>query len=398
MATKGFLSSLFGKGDGNNAGDQKSTERLTQELLQKLIRGNSGDASIILQETKWGDETRAKLIAFCDGLANAGLKPARTALALALKHSLVFHENEETALPHIKMTVVQQGDTTSEICKRVRSAMPCQVFVTGGGIFTEVAKAEKEIRESLGAQYNIRLLNTGSRALIRHSLIALKREVQADPGQRNLIIGVYPSPSWASFLRFPPSVYNPFSPWPQQEFSAAVFLIGTVSYPFVLEAASLINGADKASGIFENLVPTGDPRLTNREYDQIQSATSSEEQSALLLQVSKDIQKSYETMGTSGMAYTGPSEALDVVKHEAFGDMFLSRGMYQKAITELETATALERDRRILADLFINLALCHAQLGRFSNAGSILKSASGANPALVAEAQQIVEQLRRAID
>jgi len=162
----------------------------------------------------------------------------------------------------------------------------------------------------------------------------------------------------------------------------------------VIETASLINAVDRVSGLFENIVSTGNPRLTNQEYEQLQSAASPEEQSKILLQTSKDILKSYAELECSGTAYAGPPEALEVVKPEAFAEMYLSRGLYQNSIAELEKVIALEHDRRILADQSANLAICHAQLGNFGKAVSILQNVAAINPSLVSDAQQIIEQLR----
>ncbi len=394
MAAKGLFSSLFNKGTTPDSNDREVEKRLSQVLLQTLIKGDTQGAISILEDAAQSNETRAKLIAFCETLADVGLKPARKALAIALQHSSIFHEKEAAALPQIRMTAVREGETASTICERVLDTLPDQVFVTGGGIFNEVVSAHQDIRDGLGAQYNVRLLNTTSRALIRHSLIALKREIQADPGRKNLVIGVYPTVSWSNFLPFPPSAYDLFSPWPSQEHDAAVFLIGPLSYAYVIETASLINAADRASGFFENIVSTGNARLTNQEYEQIQSAASPEEQSKILLQISRDILKSYAELECSGTAYAGPLEALEVVKHEAFAEMYLSRGLYQNAIAELEKVVALEHDRRILADQSANIALCHAQLGNFGKADSMLRKLSETNPALVSDAHQIIEQLR----
>ena len=394
MAAKGLFSSLFNKGNTSNSNDREAEKRLSQVLLQTLIKGDTQGAISILEDAAQSNETRAKLIVFCETLADVGLKPARKALAIALQHSPIFQGKEATALPQIRMTAVREGETVTKICERVLDTLPDQVFVTGGGIFNEVVSAQQDIRDGLGAQYNVRLLNTTSRALIRHSLIALKREIQADPGRKNLVIGVYPTVSWSNFLPLPPSAYDLFSPWPSQEHDAAVFLIGPLSYAFVIETASLINAENRASGFFENIVSTGNSRLTNQEYEQLQSAASSEEQSKILLQISRAVLKSYAELECSGTAYTGPLEALEVVKHEAFAEMYLSRGLYQNAITELEKVIALERDRRILADQSVNLALCHAQLGNFGKAVSILQNVAAINPSLVSDAQQIIEQLR----
>jgi len=394
MAAKELFSSLFNKGNTPNSNDREAEKRLTQALLQKLIKGDTQGAIGILEDAEQSNETRAKLIAFCETLADVGLKPARKALAIALQHSPIFQGKEAAALPHIRMTAVREGETASTICERVLDTLPDQVFVTGGGIFNEVVSAHQDIRDALGTQYNVLLLNTTSRALIRHSLITLKREIQADPGRKNLVIGVYPTVSWSSFIPFPPSAYELFSPWPSQEHDAAVFLIGLLSYAYVIETASLINAVDRASGLFENIVSTGNPRLTNQEYEQLQSAASPEEQSKILLQTSKDILKSYAELECSGTAYAGPPEALEVVKPEAFAEMYLSRGLYQNSIAELEKVIALEHDRRILADQSANLAICHAQLGNFGKAVSILQNVAAINPSLVSDAQQIIEQLR----
>ena len=389
-----MFSSFFRKGGEAEVGNLKVVKRPIETLLQKLTAGDSDAAIGLLEDPDRDAETRAKMIAYCEALANAGLKPARRALTVALQRSPTFREKEQAALPHIKMAAVQEGGTAAALCESVRCTMPSQVFVTGGGIFNEVISAQKEIEEALGAQYNIRLLNANSRALARHALITLKREIQAAPCKRNLVIGIYPTVSWSYFLPFPPSAYDLFSPWLQRECNAAVFLIGPLSYAYVIEAASLINGENKASGFFENLVSTGNPRLTNQEYEQLQSATSPAAQSEVLWQCSKNILKSYEQMGSSGMAYSGPPEALEVVRHEAFAEMYLSREMYEEAISELETAVALERDRRILADHYVNLALCHAQLGRSAQATALLRKISEIPPALAAEAQQIIESLQ----
>ena len=394
MAAKGLFSSLFKKGTTTDLNDKEIEKQLTQALLQKLVKGDTQAAIRLLEDADQNDETRAKLIVFCETLADAGLKPARKALAIALQHSPIFHAKVTAALPHIRMSAVHQGKTVSKICESVLNAMPDQVFITGGGIFNEVVSAQKDIRDALGAQYNVRFLNTNSRALIRHTLITLKREIQADPGRKNLVIGVYPTVSWSNFLPFPPSVYDLFSPWPWQDHNAAVFLVGPLSYAYVIEVASQLNGADAAQGLFENILSTGNSRLTNQEYEQLQVAASPEEQTKILLQISKDILKSYAELDCSGIAYAGPLEALEVVKHEAFAEMYLTRGMYPNAIKELEKVVSLERDKRILADQSTNLALCHAQLGNFGKAVSILQKVSETNPALVTDAQRLIEQLR----
>lgn len=394
MAAKGLFSSLFNKGTTPDSNDREAEKRLSQVLLQTLIKGDTQGAVSLLEDADQSDETRAKLIAFCETLADAGLKPARKSLTIALQHSPFFREKETAALPQIRMTAVREGETVTKICERVLSTLPDQVFVTGGGIFNEVISAQQDIRNGLGAQYNVRLLNTTSRALIRHSLIALKREIQADPGRKNLVIGVYPTVSWSNFLPLPPSAYDLFSPWPWQDRNAAVFLVGPLSYAYVIEVASQLNGADTAQGLFENIVSTGNSRLTNQEYEQLQSAASPDEQSKILLQISRDVLKSYAELECSGTAYAGPLEALEVVKHEAFAEMYLSRGMYPNAIKELEKVVSLERDRRILADQSANLALCHAQLGNFGKAVSILQNVAAINPSLVSDAQQIIDQLR----
>ena len=397
MAAKGLFSSLFKKGNSTELNNKETEKQLTQALLQKLIKGDMQAAIRLLEDADQNDETRAKLIAFCETLADVGLKPARKALAIALQHSPIFHAKEATALPSIRMSAVQQDKTVSKICEGVLNAMPDQVFVTGGGIFNEVVSAQQDIRDALGAQYNVRLLSTNSRALIRHSLIAVKREIQADPGRRNLVIGIYPTVSWSNFLPFPPSVYDLFSPWPRQEHSAAVFLIGPLSYAYVIEVASLINGADSAPGLFENIVSTGSARLTNQEYEHLQVAASPEEESGILLQISKDILKSNAELECSGTTFNGPPEVLEAVKHEAFAEMYLSRGLFQNAISELEQVITLERDRRALADQSANLALCYAQLGDFGKAISILHRLSETEPALVTEAQRIIEQLQHTV-
>jgi tetratricopeptide (TPR) repeat protein len=394
MAAKGSFSSLFKKGKTTGSNDREAEKKLTQTLLQKLINGDSDSAVSILNDTDQSDESRAKVIAFCETLANVGLKPARKALAIALKNSPIFRAKEAVILPHIRMTAVKEGDTVSQICERILTTLPNQVFITGGGIFNEVISAQQDLRDALGEQYNIRVLNTTSRALIRHSLIALKREIQANPGRKNLVIGVYPTVSWSNFLPFPPSAYDLFSPWPRHDRNAAVFLIGPLSYAYVIEVASQLNGADSAPGLFENIVCTGNSRLTNQEYEQLQAAASPEEQSKILLQISKDILKSHTELQSSGTAYTGPLEVLEGVKHEAFAEMYLSRGLFRNAIPELEQVIALERDRRIFADQSANLALCHAQLGNFGQAVSILQKVSGINPELASESHQIIEQLQ----
>ena len=203
MAKKGVFSSFFGKGNGT---EKKSIEA----LLQKLIAGDSDAAISLLEDPGRDAETRAKMIAYCEALANAGLKPARRALTVALQRSPTFREKEQASLPHIKMMVVQEGDTAAALCESVRRTMPSQVFVTGGGIFNEVVSAQEEIEEALGAQYNIRLLNANSRALARHGLIALKREIQADPSRRNLVIGTYPQ--LVLFSAIPALCLRPFQP------------------------------------------------------------------------------------------------------------------------------------------------------------------------------------------
>lgn len=394
MAAKGLFSLLFKKGNTTNLNDKKAENQLAQALLQNLIKGDAQAAIRLLEDTDQNDDTRAKLIVFCETLADVGLKPVRKTLAIAMQHSPIFRAKETAALPHIRMSAVQQDKTVSKICEEVLCTMPNQVFITGSGIFNEVISAQQDLRDALGEQYNIRVLNTTSRALIRHALIALKREIQANPGRKNLVIGVYPTVSWSNFLPFPPSAYDLFSPWPWQDRNAAVFLIGPLSYAYVIEVASQLNGADNAPGLFENIVSTGNSRLTNQEYEQLQAAASPEEQSKILLQISKDILKSHTELQSSGTAYTGPLEVLEGVKHEAFAEMYLSRGLFRSAIPELEQVIALERDRRIFADQSANLALCHAQLGNFGQAVSILQKVSGINPALASESHQIIEQLQ----
>jgi tetratricopeptide (TPR) repeat protein len=398
VAKKGFLSSFFGKSDVTEAGNPKVVRRLSQELLQKLMKGNAEGAARLLEDTNLDDETRAALIAYCETLVDVGLKPARKALTIALQRSPLYQEKEQAALPYIKMTAVQEEDTAAQICERVRDAMPSQVFVTGGGIFNEVVSSIEEIRAAVGADYNVRLLNTTSRALIRHGLIALKREIRADPGKRNLVIGIYPSVGWSYFLPFPPSTYDLFSPWPWPEHDAAVFLIGALSYAYVVEVASLLNGDIRASGSFENLVCIENPRLTNRIYDQLRASANPEEQSALLLQFSKAILKSYEEINTTNMVLTGSTDALESVRHLGLADMFISRGMYERAIPKLEKMISLERDRRTLADGKVDLALCYAQLGRFDKADQVLQKASESSPSWVSEARQIIEVLRGVVD
>jgi len=90
MAAKELFSSLFNKGNTPNSNDREAEKRLTQALLQKLIKGDTQGAIGILEDAEQSNETRAKLIAFCETLADVGLKPARKALAIALQHSPIF--------------------------------------------------------------------------------------------------------------------------------------------------------------------------------------------------------------------------------------------------------------------------------------------------------------------
>ena len=394
MAKKGLRPSLTRKSDGDYLEDQQAVDKWTQELYYKAVRGESEAAVRILEDASQSVETRAKVLAYCEALADAGLKTARKSLTIALQQSPLFHEKEQAVLPLLRMTALQPGETASTICDRVQQTMPSQVFVTGGGIFNEVVDDYQKIRDALGSQYNIQLLSTTSRALIRHSLIVLRREIQADPGRRNLVIGIYPGVSWFYFLQFHTCVYDLFRPWPHQEFNAAVFLVGTLSYAYLIEAASLIAGGDCAPGTFENLVSTGNARLTNRVHDQIQAAASPEEQSELLLQYSKAILKEYTDIEDQRISFTGDPDALKALKHTAYAELYISRGMYEEAIIELKPASKLETNLFVLENININIALCYAHLGKFGKAKSILRNSPGFSHPPFAEALQLVERIR----
>jgi len=94
MATIGLFSSLFNKGNTPDSNDREAGKRLSQVLLQKLIKGDTQGAISILEDAAQSYETRAKLIGFCETLADVGLKPARKALTIALQHSSIFREKE----------------------------------------------------------------------------------------------------------------------------------------------------------------------------------------------------------------------------------------------------------------------------------------------------------------
>lgn len=336
------------------------------EALQTVYdlskKDSQKDLERFFKKSTFNEETLLSLYVLLKELDKRDFPSARTTYFQMVQNSKLFKQCNATANTGINISFTKTDERLANLRTDIEKDSADYILITGIGITDKDFQPGSDPRKQLIEQFKkkYRVYEADQRPSISSWLEAtvVAREIERDLSCKWLIIAPFRVSPWFPLSEYP-SVSNVFRSIPKQS-KISIYHLGAAIYDFLIETYCLSKSSKSKKSAHHYCVNAYDRLITSQDRVQLLRAKTNKQQTALLMNISKETFEQF-AMDGRGTRYAG--EPFKLI-YRAAAISHIARGDYEKALSylqKIEGSPGVDK----------SITLCHEFLNEASKAESI---------------------------